>query len=97
MLRAPIVFSESLLKGGQTRINISPRADAAASTEEKTFPPVFKRETGLQLEISRGSPGLGIKTTLASFQEEGTVERSRTLLKKADSTCAPGSRDLKLE
>ncbi|GFT44241.1 hypothetical protein NPIL_45181 [Nephila pilipes] len=84
-------------KGDNRELIFAQELMRAASTKEKTFPPVFKSETGLQFEISEGSPGFGINTTFASFQEEGTAERSRTLLKTEDSTCAPGSRDLKLE
>ncbi|GFS29264.1 hypothetical protein NPIL_123371 [Nephila pilipes] len=45
------------------------------STEEKTFPPVFRRETGLQLEMC-ASPDSGINTTLASYHEEGIMSSS---------------------
>ncbi|GFU01286.1 hypothetical protein NPIL_100671 [Nephila pilipes] len=33
----------------------------SASTEENTFPMVLRRETGLQLVMSDGSPDLGIR------------------------------------
>ncbi|GFS45746.1 hypothetical protein NPIL_462511 [Nephila pilipes] len=91
------LFSRKPFWKEESRLLRSDQDERRAVNTENTFPVVLRRETGLQFEMSEGSPDLGIKTTLAFFHDDGIVERSRTLLKKAARRWAQRSLAFKVE